>query len=617
MKGEAENKDCWSGLSNSKRGPAATRLLAIRFSLAVSLIAAAAICSPLAYITLKDEEMDKFEAYYGTVTDGSAGRLARRFNRLNTGIQELASIYSYNFPRAKEWPNVAWNGFIPTAELLGKSSMIDGMAFIPLIRPEQLASYEAFIPGYYATDPSFVPESYNFPLIPEGQVWSWNVSTSPPTPYHDVAGKTEHSKYEILAPGTQYTFSSFSGGGMSNFNLHSIPMYASAMDATMDCVAAHNYSYALTSCGSVTGLIPLPLLSPGVPAEDTEDMVALFVHPILPAQNQTELVGLAAGSLSWRMLLNDIFPAYVKPFDIVIQAGRETFTFTNEQGVAKFKGHGDMHDGKFDEYAVTSQLSCHTSAEVGAPEYTITFYPTKEYAAGFFTNQPVYVALGLLLVFLYCAALFLAYDLLVQRETGEHAAVLDTKRRFVRFISHEIRTPLNTVRLGMKLLEVELAKLVAVVLAAPTDGILEVVRKNLASWQHLADDITLNSETAVEVLNDLLNYDKIEMGTLRLNFTFVNICSLLSKAIATMKVQAEQKNIRLELAPGSEELISQGRTILIGDKQRIEQVVRSLISNALRFTPNEGIVTVSGQSAVCSYITKLRLLILAIACVLL
>jgi signal transduction histidine kinase len=49
--------------------------------------------------------------------------------------------------------------------------------------------------------------------------------------------------------------------------------------------------------------------------------------------------------------------------------------------------------------------------------------------------------------------IFLLYDFAVSRQSERQQVVLDTKRRYVRFISHEIRTPLNTIRLGLKLFD--------------------------------------------------------------------------------------------------------------------------------------------------------------------
>jgi signal transduction histidine kinase len=596
----SEKNQSWSGLANMKNIDTSTRLLILRLFLAASLIAAAVACTVASLLTLQNGENSRFKAEYRAVTDGSVKIIANSFSKLNNGIQELASIYSYNFPRVEEWPNVGWYGFNPTVKLVGRSSVVDGMAFLPLIRPEQLASYEAYIREYYATDPYFDPDLYVSPYMPEGTVWAVNYSSVPPLPFHDTTGHTSYgSPNEILTPTTQYTFSSLVGPGLSNFNVHSLQPYGLAIDATIECVVGSNYSYAITSCGALSDVIALPLSQPGEPELPTEDMVALFVQPILPARNQTELVGFAAGALSWRALLSDVFPSYLRPFDIVVETETAVFTFTTEQGVAKFKGQGDLHDTNLDGHARSTELLSNNARVTSSPKYTITIYPTKVFATEFFTDRPKWAAVSLLLVFVYCAALFFAYDYLVQRESGRHEAVLDTKRRFVRFISHEIRTPLNTVRLGMKLLEVELAKLMAAVLTAPKETVLDLVNQNLASWQHLADDIILNSETAVEVLNDLLNYDKIEMGTLRLEFAPVNVCALLKKVIAVMQVQAHQKNIRLELAEGAAEEIAAGRAMIVGDKQRVEQVVRSLIANALKFSPSDGVVTLEGKEHSC------------------
>jgi signal transduction histidine kinase len=110
------------------------------------------------------------------------------------------------------------------------------------------------------------------------------------------------------------------------------------------------------------------------------------------------------------------------------------------------------------------------------------------------------------------------------------------------------------------------------------------------------------------VLNDLLNYDKIEMGTLRMDYATVNVFPLLRKVVAVMQVQAEQKDVRLEMTDPEEMLVEVVPTAdsaaVVGDAMRLEQVVRSLISNALKFTPSDGIVTVAGMVYYCFIIVS-------------
>jgi signal transduction histidine kinase len=223
--------------------------------------------------------------------------------------------------------------------------------------------------------------------------------------------------------------------------------------------------------------------------------------------------------------------------------------------------------------------------------------------------MPLQSSLVLLCSFLFCVFLFGTYDFLRQREFDRNQAVLDTKRRFVRFISHEIRTPLNTVRLGMKLLEVEIGKLAkSIAVGSPAD-LITLVEAALLSYQHLADEIIESSESAVEVLNDLLNYDKIEVGTLKLDVCYFNVRDLVQKTVSAMQVQAQQKGITLDFSSCAHCADGLGDSLppdleagdvegwrswtIIGDNARIGQVLRNLISNALKFTPADREVSIS------------------------
>jgi signal transduction histidine kinase len=68
------------------------------------------------------------------------------------------------------------------------------------------------------------------------------------------------------------------------------------------------------------------------------------------------------------------------------------------------------------------------------------------------TMAPILFALGAAFIFIFVAALFLIYDLLVRREFNAKQQLLEAKRHFMRFVSHEVRTPLNAVCLGLSVL---------------------------------------------------------------------------------------------------------------------------------------------------------------------
>jgi two-component system cell cycle sensor histidine kinase PleC len=208
----------------------------------------------------------------------------------------------------------------------------------------------------------------------------------------------------------------------------------------------------------------------------------------------------------------------------------------------------------------------------------------------------------------FLCGIFLLRDFVVRRETRRKEEMLHSKRRFVRFISHEIRTPLNSVHLGIELLIVELKNQVALLdgNSLPVPQVIENIRASVCSWLELTADLMGNSESAVDVLNDLLNYDKIEMGTMRLDFTAVSIWPLVEKCTRTFTMQAKQKEICLDIHGAmwdkavlmATEYVDVRSLVVIGDSNRIAQIMRNLLSNALKFTPTSGTVTVTGKSVI-------------------
>jgi signal transduction histidine kinase len=237
--------------------------------------------------------------------------------------------------------------------------------------------------------------------------------------------------------------------------------------------------------------------------------------------------------------------------------------------------------------------------------YTLTFYPTTAFFNTYKTHSPLYTTIGGVGIILFCSLVFILYDVSMRRESTRKEVVLDTKRRFVRFISHEIRTPLNTVRLGLKLLEMELMGLSNQLQTAAASDLPTLVKDYVESWLQLADDVLGNSDSAVDVLNDLLNYDKIEMGTLRLEFSSVEIWSLVKKTSAAFVMQAKQKSIDVHLVSecwdagtSGEQRRNYDALRVVGDNMRIAQVLRNLISNALKFTPEQGLVVIKGTAEI-------------------
>jgi len=123
-------------------------------------------------------------------------------------------------------------------------------------------------------------------------------------------------------------------------------------------------------------------------------------------------------------------------------------------------------------------------------------------------------------------------------------------------------------------------------------------------WFHLAQEVLTSATSAVDVLSDMLNYDKIASGLMALELTVIPIWRLLERTFNEFRLSATKKNLEFSLdfldvvsedvdeegiPPASEKLTDDARTVMvIGDAVRLTQVLRNLLSNAIKFTPNGG-----------------------------
>jgi signal transduction histidine kinase len=116
-------------------------------------------------------------------------------------------------------------------------------------------------------------------------------------------------------------------------------------------------------------------------------------------------------------------------------------------------------------------------------------------------------------------------------------------------------------------------------------------RDKKAEMFELTEDILCSATSAVDVLNDLLNYDKVETGTLSLERTILPIWDLIERTLAEFKLMAKAKKIdfKLDFSEVAEKDEESPSTIhlsqdirehrVFGDAIRIAQVLRNVVSN--------------------------------------
>lgn len=147
--------------------------------------------------------------------------------------------------------------------------------------------------------------------------------------------------------------------------------------------------------------------------------------------------------------------------------------------------------------------------------------------------------------------------------------VLELKRMFVRDVGHEIRTPLTVVMSGLTLLEAEHGQ-------------------DNPKMKWLLDAIRFSCSVSIELLNDLLTYEKLESKILVLDKTDCDLVQIVQDVVDQFSVQAIASDISLcfHMTPVLQIIVS-------ADRKKVSQVTRNLVSNALKFTPSGGTVVIN------------------------
>ena len=149
-------------------------------------------------------------------------------------------------------------------------------------------------------------------------------------------------------------------------------------------------------------------------------------------------------------------------------------------------------------------------------------------------------------------------ELIKAKQLAEKA--LAAKTEFLSNMSHEIRTPMNAII-----------------------GLTEILLRNEATQEPSIkgnlDLIEYSADNLLVIINDILDYSKIEANKVKFENVAFNLNELLDKLIRTLTVKALSQNLNLilEISPNCPNLIK-------GDPYRLNQVLLNLLSNALKFT---------------------------------
>lgn len=155
----------------------------------------------------------------------------------------------------------------------------------------------------------------------------------------------------------------------------------------------------------------------------------------------------------------------------------------------------------------------------------------------------------------------------VQEDISERKRIERIKDDFLSVVSHELRTPLTSIRGTLGLLA-----------SGATGAIPEAARS-------LLDIGVRNCERLVRLVNDILDMEKIESGTMAFAPVEVDLASLAEQAVLSNRAFAHSYGVEIRLEEAVE-----GR--VLGDPDRLLQVLTNLLSNAVRYSPRGEIIEV-------------------------
>lgn len=162
-----------------------------------------------------------------------------------------------------------------------------------------------------------------------------------------------------------------------------------------------------------------------------------------------------------------------------------------------------------------------------------------------------------------CGVVAILRDITRQKEIDQ------AKSSFVSTVSHELRTPLTSIKNAIAILEMDED------LSSKNQRFIAIANRNM--------------ERLEKLVNEILDFSKLENGKMDMNFRPVDIKSLSNEVISTIQQLAINKKIRIY------DEIPNNLPKVYADKDRIEQVLINILDNAIKFTPENGSITLEAK----------------------
>ncbi len=154
----------------------------------------------------------------------------------------------------------------------------------------------------------------------------------------------------------------------------------------------------------------------------------------------------------------------------------------------------------------------------------------------------------------------------VAHDVTERKEVERFKQQFVAMVSHDLRTPLSAVQSTLSLLA-----------TGAWGGLSDRGQQKVAT-------ANTNIRESIELINDLLDLEKMEAGKLELQIAEAPLAPILQRSAEAISTLAETRQVQIK--------VPETDLVLLVDQGRISQVVMNLLGNAVKFSPDGGVVSV-------------------------
>lgn len=521
----------------------------------------------------------------------------------------LSAVVGQKCPRSTDWPQCEYPmaGYAEITESLSHITKSVALEIAPFVNSSELSSFESF-----AFD-TFDSQGYSYlgnHSFGRG-IYARNTDGSL---YHVTNSTVEDGGFAVPII---YAGNLDKNEAIILYNIYSNPGGINAIDNLLSCsrgTSGHQFGNThARSCFSATDTIKLiqdDILRPSF----------ISYHPVVPCIDNSTVAGVVASVVAWEEVFRTWSGSNSEGLTCVIRSNVSTITFSfNDGGHPMYMGDGDLHDSEYDEYRFDFEVN---------DGQLFSLYPNVSFGTEYDDQLPylgAFCALGILIVTSIVVFVYAFYRY-VDRQARENIIISNTKQLFVRYVSHEIRTPLNMVKMGLVVMRQEADQLVACIGTAdrPAGPLGD---DPAVSMNAIIAEIERNADGAVQVLNDLVSYDKIIMDKLDMSFVLspnTRVYSILQESIESFSLQIKSQNIVLTCScspcvpqakscdshsaatPGScssadIESPSNGNLEVetVIDSQKIGVVFSSVIANALKYTPDDGHISVVGKLSDC------------------